>query len=316
MYITEASIEDSFTFSLFNVNKNITKNMVSFIKTGVLLDKSYIEEQYIQIKKTRLSPLVDKVLDAFDNGEIELIYSKHAKVSISFPFVVRKSEGKIVSTIFISNFSTLSKDSNSININMKDLYVLLESAYVARFMNVHANLIQRNTGLMKICNSVYTAMFMRILNREYALSLDKALYDNVSFVISRFFLEKVWGTTNTDVIYNYASSTSTAPNHMELDIVNEAYSNAGIKDISDALLFLKTLSPRLESISVRYMVERYMNTYHGGSILAMDNLPYLFLVIINIMMGAFLVSQTALSEIIKSTKGMNAFYSELGKVLN
>lgn len=314
-YITEASLEDSFIFGMFNKNNTATTQMVSFIKSAVLLDKSYIEEQYIQMKRTRLSPLVEKVLAAFDRGDIQLMYSKTAKIPVSIPFIVRRDDNRIVATIFISNFTALSKDGESITIPMKNLYVLMESAYIALYIQTNPGMIQRNTALMKVCNSVYTSMFMRILNKDYSLSLDKNLFDDVSFIVSRFFLEKMWEIQNKDIIYNYAASTCLSPNYTELTRISDSYDEAEIKDISDLLLFIKTLSPRMESISVRFFIERYMNTYQGGAIMAIDYLPYLFFVIINILLGASLMKQMALIEIVKNTKGMNLFYAELSKII-
>ena len=49
--------------------------------------------------------------------------------------------------------------------------------------------------------------------------------------------------------------------------------------------------------------------------MAIDYLPYLFFVIINILLGASLMKQMALIEIVKNTKGMNLFYAELSKII-
>ena len=78
-----ASLTESKTFQSLNKSSNITTKVAKLISTGAVLDKSYIEEQYIQIQKTRISPIADKVLTAFDEGKIKLIWNKKECVTIN-----------------------------------------------------------------------------------------------------------------------------------------------------------------------------------------------------------------------------------------
>lgn len=315
LFLHESTIEDSFIYKSFNASNSLIEKLVKYLKTGVLLDTSYFEEQYSQIKKTGISPLSVKVLDAYDNGDIELIYSRDTKIGTSIPYIVRKNEkGNIVVTIFIATFSTIDKN-GLLTIPVKQLYALMESAYVALEMQKNPTKIQRNIGVMKICTSVYTQMMMRILNKEYALSLDKSLFDQVSYVITRFFLTNIWGYPNKDLIDSYASNELRHIEELDLDLTRQGYENANITDINTLLQYIATLSPRMKDLNTRYFIERYINTYHGSSILSIDYLPYVFFVIINVLLGSFLISQVALNDIIKNTKGMNKFYPELSKLV-
>ena len=53
-------------------------------------------------------------------------------------------------------------------------------------------------------------------------------------------------------------------------------------------------------ILTRYFIERYVTTCHGASILSIDYLPYLFFVIVNVLVGSFLIAQPALADVIKN----------------
>ena len=55
---TEASLSDSVIYQTFNRNAEMTSTILSAIKNSVVIDSSYIEEQIIQMKRTRISPLV------------------------------------------------------------------------------------------------------------------------------------------------------------------------------------------------------------------------------------------------------------------
>ena len=319
--ITEKTMEDSYIFGMFNENKELTKNMLAYIKTGTSLDEGMLEEQFMQIKKSRISPLVDIVMNAFNKGEIEILYSKHAKVPISVPYIVRRDPSfngngyGIKASIFISNFGTFNKEMTAFSIPMKSLYVLMESAYIGLFTHTHPSIMEKNLGLMKILCETYTEMFMRILNREYAVSLDQDLHDRVSFIISKFFLESVWGNHNPDIIFNTALGFLKNPNHYDLQDISRQYDEKEIKDISDALLFIKELSPRLSTLSVKYIIQRYMITYNGGAVIAIDYLPYMFYVMSNAVLGGFLMNHTAMSDILKNQKSIRGYYSELYKIM-
>ena len=314
-YLKESSMEDSFIYKSFNASNGVVEKLVKYIKTAVLLDSSFIEEQYMQIKKLSISPLTQKVIEAYDNGDIELLYSRDVKIGTSMPFIIRRNaNGKIVATIFIATFGVVDKD-NNMNIPVKQLYALMESAYVALEMQKNPTKIQRNAGLMRICASVYTAMFMRILNKLYALTTDRALHDKASYAITRFFLERVWEYPNTGLIESYATADLKYIEQLDLDLTKQGYDSAQVKDLNDLVLFVKTLSPRMGDLNTRYFIEQYVNTYHGASIMAMDYLPYVFFVIINIILSSFLISQTALNDLIKNIKGINKFYPELSKMI-
>lgn len=320
--ITEATMEDSYIFSLFNENKELTAKMLSYIKTAISIDEDLLQEQLLQIKKSRISPLADEVVGAYARGEIELLYNRSVKVPLATPFIVRRDPSfngntfNIRATIFLANFGNIPKQGTSFDIPMKNLYVLLESAYVALYIHKYPTKIQRNYGLMKILCSIYTSMFTRIMNREYSLSLDQDLYDRVNFIISRFFLENVWELRTPDIIFNNAMINIQNPNVADLRILSQTYTDANIKDISDALLLIKSLSPRLNNLSVRYLIQRFMTTYHGGAVMAIDYLPYMFYVIINTLIGGFLLNQTTLADIIKNNKQVRTFYPELVKMIS
>lgn len=315
-YVCENTMEDSLVYKTFNQANGVVDKIVKYLSSGVPLDKSYIEDQYAIIRRgAGISPLSQKVLEAFNNGDIEIIWNNTEKVGVAMPFIVRrKSDGKVVSTIFINAFATI-KDDSILVIPAKQLYGLMEGAYIALKLQTDPVKVMKNAELMMTTASVYTEMMARILNKEYALTLDKVLYDKVCYCIKRFYLECVWEYPNTGLVSNYASSDLKYIQQFDLDALDATYSKMEIKTIANLLEFIKSLSPRMSDLNLRYYIERFIKTYHGSSILSIDYLPYVFFVITNVVMSTFLVSQTALNDIIKNTKNINRFYSELARVM-
>jgi len=314
------SLNDSVVFQSFSQHGEIMLTITKCIKGGKVLDSSYIEEQMLQMRRTRISPFVDKVLGAYESGQIILIHSRDTKVPQAVPFIVLKQGTQMRAFIFVNNYGTIQEDNMAgrhayLSMPMKDLYVLMEGAYTAlTYFKYPAN-FSKSLGLLKLCNSIYTNMFLQILNKQYALSLQQDLYNRVSFCISKYFLEIVWGQTNKQITTNYAKALLIGANKSDLLIAEDEYDRANIKNIEELIDHIKTLSPRFKNFSFRYFTEYWINTYKPGAIFGMETLPYFLYVIEASMIGSFLVNQPAVSQITKMTRGMNTFYQELARVL-
>ena len=119
---TEAAMSDSFIYGLLNSSNELQTRIMKAIKEGVVLNRSFIEEQIIQIDKTRLSPLAPKVLEAFEDGVIRLVYWKSTtqKMTKTIPFVVHRGEKGPVVSIFVSSFGKLVADDTQLDIPFKN----------------------------------------------------------------------------------------------------------------------------------------------------------------------------------------------------
>lgn len=318
-YVSEASLGESVIFNMMNGQKNLLSRINKGIQTGIVITEDNIKEQLLQIERTHISPLADYVVDAFRSGDISIIQSKDVTIPQAMPFITTKVDGHIRSFIFINKYGNLTASANinggaHLNTSMRDLYALMEGAYMQNQYNKNPMNLTRNLGLMKLTAVVYGSMFTRILNREYALSIDETLFNRVTYSITRFYLERVWMCTNKDIIESYAITNILSPDHTDLTLISDSYSDANIKTLMDLTEFLKTLSPRIFTINTRYIVECYINLYHGASIFGIDCLPYFIFTLTSSLLGSFIVNQPVVSDILKNTKGMNNFYSELGKV--
>lgn len=322
---TEASLVDSVIYKSLNGNAELMKIILAAINDSIVIDSSYIQEQLLQIRRTKISPLADDVLKAYEDGNIVLMYSKNKRVPQALPFFTTKSKGEIKVFIFVNNYGTISKsDLNSedkyLNITMKDLYVLMEGAYASYRYAMYPAKVTKSLGLMRVCCSTYVAMVMRILNKEYAVGMDKELYQKVAFVIGTFFLKSIWMSTNDDVNFTYACNSckvgSESVDRASLIAVAQEYATRGINSIDELIEYLKTLSPRFNGLNFRYFLQCYINTYKAGSMFGMECLPYFLYTIQATMIGSFLVNQPIISDIIKNIKSMNTFYPELVKAIS
>ena len=322
--VIEMALSDSYIWQSFNNHAAITSIIINGIKNSKVITEDFIDEQIMQIERTHISPLSDKVLEAYRNGDIMLLQAKDGKIPQSLPFFVTKLQGKVKGIIFINNYGTISKTTvdgkKHLNISMKDLYVLMEGAFVAHNCAVYPGKLNRSMGLMKICCAIYTNMWMRLLNKEYSLGNDLDLYDSVTFCIGKFFLERVWQATNSEVINSYATSNirttvNRGINLATLSNILEQYDNAEIKTLDNLIEFLRNYSPRLKGMNYRYILQCYITMYKAPAIFSVEVLPYFLFAVQSSMIGSFITNQPIIMDVCKTVKGSNNFYSELTKVI-
>lgn len=318
---TEAALTDSVIYKSFNNNSEMTSTIINGIKESIKITPDYIQEQLMQIKRTRISPLSDEVLSAYNSGKITLLYSENKKIPQALPFFATKVQGKVTVFIFVNNYATIAKSEiNSsdkyLNITMKDLYVLMEGAYTALKYNTFPVNITKNLGLMKLSANIYANMIIRILNKEYAISMDQGLYDKVVFSVAYFFLKYVWMSKNESLNLSYACSCiKNAVNRAEMVTIAEQMDDLEVDDINKLMVFLKEMSSRLKSLNFRYFLQCFINTYKPAAMFGLECLPYFLFSIQSSAIGSFIVNQPMISDITKNIKGMNTFYPELVKAI-
>ena len=316
-YFMEASLSDSATFNMLNKSSTIIQKIAKAMKNGVVLDKSYFETQYIQISRTRISPLTDVVLKAFDEGKIRLIYNKNEHVTVALPFVILNIGGKACANIFINEFSSMTKgDTPQLTIEVKRLYTLLESSLIGIVYFSKPTYFTRNSTFMKALTNIYSQMMLRLLNRDYALSLTKDLYDATNYYTSRFFLEKILGVTNKEIVHAYASGSCNNPSETTMSLCNTMYSSANIKTIEELVDFIAKSDTKMNDLKFRYFFQRWISSYGTGATLAIDSFPYFYYCIANVVLGGFLVNATAISDFVKNAKGINSIYPELLRIID
>ena len=87
---TETSLSDSIVYQKFNGNGEMITKMVKYVKNSITITKEYIDEQLLQIDRTRISPLREKVVESYEKGDINILYVKNDKVPQVLSFFATK----------------------------------------------------------------------------------------------------------------------------------------------------------------------------------------------------------------------------------
>jgi len=321
---TEAALTDSIVYKSFNVRGVLQERLIKALQNNTVIDESYIAEELLKMKRVRISPLVDDVISAFQNKEITLLYvDKSIKIPLAFPYIVVKDANKKTHAyVFLNNYATListKTDTADGNLSIKDfknLYALMEGAYISLFFSRFPSRITNNSRIREICLGMYKQMILRILNKEYAISINQEVYTKVEYCISRFFLINVWGMTNMTNVHNIIiSSIGPGATGYNLATLLDEYDNSDINTIEDLISFISKISPRLNQLNMAYFTKAYMLQYKPEALFSMEVLSYLLFTIQSTMIGSFLVNQPILNDILKNIKSANTYYNEIVKII-
>ena len=143
---TEATLTDSVIYKSFNNNSEMTSTIISGIKESIKITPDYIQEQLMQIKRTRISPLSEEVLSAYNSGKITLLYSENKKIPQALPFFATKVQGKVTVFIFVNNYATMAKSDinyiHSVDVDLNETTPMMK-----QFLEIKKN----NLDVLLLC---------------------------------------------------------------------------------------------------------------------------------------------------------------------
>ena len=298
------SLEATFIYNHLNKSNGLTNNISEILQHGRVITKSELEEQLMVINKNFKFPFKYKVLSAFENGEIKVIYSEKAKIPTCLPFFLTKSNGnKIISVVVANIYGTYDNNSNTLKIDPKKLYCMMESAYLAKICYINSKQLSTRALLLSGGSNIYSAMFTRVLNKKYALNVDKTKMSKVLFLSSKFFLINIMGLGDTDTVFNYAVKNCPNANLITLRDINDMLT---IEDYASIDTFIKALTKpelglNLKDLTVRNYLEAFINMYEASCLLSLESFYYFLYNILSVTNGAYINNQYVLEDIVGNT---------------
>lgn len=269
------SIQNTFIFN-FLEKDNISRRIMEGFK-GKELTRENLAEQFLAIELHESSKIKQRVLSEYNEGAIKLIYApEDAGITSSIPFVMRPmGGGKLQAVVFLNPFGNLRQD-GTMNIATKKLFVLMESAYFAKNFLENYNRYRNDNVLIQQGAILYANMFVKPINKQFNLNLDRERENKVMFLAAKFYLKNVLGLQNEEVIFNVAMKACIGGNPFILKEVNmiveeEAFENLGsfIEALQDERLHLN-----LKGLQVRGYIYSFVSMYKPSALFALEMLPY------------------------------------------
>lgn len=310
----ESTLSQSEVFQGLESNLHIRDKAMYLIKNSKHLTNEDIEAAYIQCKQITDS-LTVAALKAFDREETVLVYNTIKKMSMTqaIPFITFKTSGKRTTYVFMDNYVS-SPNPGQMNVQPAILRDLLIGAYVSNSIRNNYTGLSNNQYLMKICMEMYDKFFTRVINRLYSVGADKIVFDTIRYWIRRFFLEVVYGATDSiENIDSLAKSHIKYLDEMVINQIKEEYDSASPHDLSGLLDMFKELSPRMHAIGLGQVLNEWINFYHNPFTLGIDNIEYFLFGVESLKNGSPLVNFHA-ADIVTEQKGIKDLNAELLKI--
>ena len=285
------SIRQTYLYEILNKeNKAFDSCIDTMMHKGIVCTPEMLSTQYSTIESYFKYPLKTAVMDAVKNGSIKpMMYPKgitaNHKIPTSLPFILTGSRtGEVNSVAFIDNWATMDKDTKHVTIDPNKLYCFLEGAFIGRGLYLGFNSIRHNTTIYSEGASIWAQMFTRVLNRDYALNVNKEAYSKVLFLAAKFYFINLLQMKDTDLVFNYAMKVAGNISPITIKRLNDSVKPEDYKDISTFITALShagyMIISGLEKLTVRSYVQTFIRTYHNSSLFGLEHLAYFIFAVI------------------------------------
>lgn len=294
------SLEQTYLYGHLNKSNGMSKNIMNIIQS-MTVTREQIEEPLLTITKNFKFPLKYKVLDDFKDGKIILKYSKTATLPTCLPFFLTKNAGQVVAIVSINSYATFDEDANTIRIDPKKLYCLMEGAYLAKSIYFNSSKIPTHSTIISSGSQIYSYIFTRVLNKKYALNVDKTKMNKVLMLSSKFYMINILGLKDTDMIFNYAIKNCPTGNIYSLKEANEAFNPEAYNSLEtfiNELTTNKALGLGFKDLTVRGYIEAFINMYDSSALLALETFPYFVYMIVCVVDGGYMNNQYVLEDLV------------------
>jgi hypothetical protein len=318
------SVRSTYLYSQINKDGVLDKNVQSLLTKGVALKSSQVTNQINTITSFYKGILKANVLRDFENGSLEARcfpkgITAEYKIPNAFPFVLVPSPNGIKAVAIVDNYVSHDKTIDKINIDTQKFYTLLETAYVAKVIQTHPEMISRNGTIVAGCASIWAHMFTRLLNKKLALNVDRKNFEKVLYLAAKFYLLGVLQMKDSEVIKNYAIKLCKNVDRITLQRIDQEFlanymsANEGKSPYENIATFIQALSSMgtvitsgISQITVREYLKDFITMYGNAALFGLEHPSYFIFNIFSTVNGAFLNNQYAFKDIIART-GMDVY---------
>lgn len=298
------NVRDTFCYRQLDVDGKLTNAVIDVMKNGRTITIEDLYSSFNMIRKNFRYPLKNRVIDGVRNGSIVMKYNEKGSIPPScFPWFLIEQGKKTKAVVILNNIVTdYDPESGACQVsNNVQLYCLLESALMGLILKNNPK-ITLNNVLISEGSSLYSEMFIKVFNKEFALNVNLQISNTVKFLVSKFFLVNLLGMDPEDErIDNYAYNNCRNPNKMMIDQISMDFNKECFDDLSKLLQSIAShpsIAPYVKNLTVRGFLDRTMIMYNPSILLAFESLPYFLGNINSVFMGAFLNNQRMLEPLV------------------
>ena len=298
-------IKDTFLFQMQDKSISLKSKMLSY--DPVLDDVSIesIDEQLTTIKRRFNYPAKNIILDDI-SIRIKPIYNKDRITIPSYlpAYIIvnpkpTSERDRVIAIVNLTNHASKAKDSDLLNIDPKQLFCLLQAGEILLTCYDNWNSITLNQNICKNGALIYSRMFIKILDKMFAVNFDPIKADKIKFVASKFFLLNLLGRTQSETIDNMAYSTCT--NGTLRNTINQFNEEFNINAYKRFDYFIQQIQLSLDglySLTVRTFIDQSLKMYGPSVVLAWEYFPMFIHIVSSVVIGARFTNESTLEPVL------------------
>lgn len=258
------------------------------------------------IEKRVSDPYKFKVLDSLKAGNVKFVFNEEflSKVPRYAIFWNSIEDGKLVTYINLTFVGRRLKTTQEFSCQPHTFYTLAAfGAVVNKMAAVKFAPMINNAKILTSLTAVYSTMMVMPLRQRFGVSSDAMLAEQYQFAAAKFFIQNICekpATASVDAMANYAAASSIIPDGT-INLINHHFQFQDIKDLPDFIEKMKSFNSRTKDLTMRHFIQDYTQLYRGYSLLSIEYLPYLLLIIMDVVLLGDLSNIFRLEKLLSKT---------------
>ena len=300
-----ANLGNSYQWNLMNANGGVTNRIVEIMKNGIQIGPDKINTALVVIRNRIKSPVFNQLINYLNTGKIVMVYSETVKIPIYLPFILLKTNGTNSTGVVFLNQCDCTPGETEYEVDARKLKTSLESCYFAlRIIDLDSagNPKLTSPNLIRPAAKIYTHAITECINRKYTIKLDPEAFNQISFMVSRFFINTVLGyNPDYEMVENLCLYNLKNPDIGAIRLVNDKFNPEDFADFGkfmSKLITIPELMSRIGKMNVNTFVQMYVTMYNAPMTLALEVFSYLVFNILSVLNTTYVNNYHLLKNII------------------
>lgn len=315
-----SNLSNSYQWNMMNQNGSVTNRISDILTNGKQVTIEEMPMTIGTIRNRLRSPIITQIIDSLKFGRINMVYADQIKIPLYLPFIIlQPTKGSYAGVVFLNHCECV-KGETEYTADARKLKVSLESCYFALRMlemDMAHNTKLTSPSIIRPATKIYAHTVIECINRKYTIKLDQTVFNQVMFMVSKFFIRKVLGyNPDSSTMENFCMYNCINPDLGSIRIVNDQFNDEDFKDISTFIIKLVSipeLQGKIGKLNVSSFIQMYVNLYNAPMTLALETFSYLVYNIISVLNTTYVNNYHMLKNIV-GDEG-NKLYAQLVTIL-
>lgn len=258
---------------------NIVSELAAVVQkeTFVRANLSELDEVIKVCKRKEKGPLAARTILDLEQGGIVPIYHEEDLVNIPsyVPFWPYVRQGEVCVFVNLTRYGKRNIDTGEIVIPAKIFFGVTLGANIVRMISANPTRFTNSSELVVNTGIMYSRMIRKILDKNFAISVDSVLDDKVRYVFGKYFAKTVCGIQSESLVETIAAQCVEKTGISVVQSVNEVIPESAYESMETLLQVVRVEFKRLDKLGHRHIISDMARLYGITSVVGVDYFPYL-----------------------------------------